>query len=99
MRHPYTGDRRGLAVMGGMATTRKITAGEGFAVDWYRRPSWMVAAPSCAGQPARQYAGRHYCATHPDAWVPNNMTFNSHLEDPGNHVEVWICNEHGPEVP
>ncbi|HXS46444.1 MAG TPA: hypothetical protein VN756_03165 [Solirubrobacterales bacterium] len=76
-------------------TTRKITAGEALRLGW-QTPGQAdyLAQPSCKGT-----KGRHYCATHPDADVHNNLAFDFHLEESGKHVEVWLCDDHGPEVP
>lgn len=53
-----------------------------------------------AGMPCSDTAPGHwYCASHPQASVPNNLSMSSHVGDPGNHVEVWVCHEHGPEAP
>lgn len=76
-------------------STRKAEVGEAIPMDWRRdgHTDYLVR-PSCKGS-----FGYHYCVSHPDADVRNNMSFNSHLEGPGKHVEVWVCPEHGPEVP
>lgn len=53
------------------------------------------ASESCHGE-----GGHWFCATHPDASVPNNISMTGHVQDaPGDHVEVWVCHVHGPEVP
>ena len=43
-------------------------------------------------------AGHHYCATHGEGFS-NNLSVNSHAEEPGEHVLVWACFMHGPEAP
>lgn len=82
-------------------STRKAVAGEAIAMDWRysasQEPTGHVdylVQPSCGGS-----RGAHYCPLHPEADVRSNMSYNSHLEGPGKHVEVWLCAEHGPEVP
>jgi len=76
-------------------TTRDIRPGEAVRLHWRAEDQAdYLAQPACSEQ-----AGHWYCATHPDAWVPNNISMSSHVEGPGKHVEVWICHQHGPEAP
>lgn len=42
--------------------------------------------------------GRWGCVTHQTMFA-NNLAASIHEEDPHRHVVVWLCDEHGPEVP
>lgn len=81
-------------------STRKAQVGEAIPMDWRysgQEPTGhtdFLVQPACDG-----VAGGHYCVTHPDADVRNNISFTSHVEGPGKHVEVWLCPVHGPEAP
>jgi hypothetical protein len=80
-------------------STRKAEVGEAIPMHWRQSATSSghtdyLVQPSCSGVP-----GFHYCVPHPDADARNNMSFNSHVDGPGKHVEVWICPLHGPEVP
>lgn len=49
--------------------------------------------------PCESKTGGHwYCATHREEF-PNQLTKDSHISGRGQHVLVWICDEHGPEAP
>ena len=77
-------------------TTRKAAIGESVRLRWDTpEQADHLVQPACS----LPVGGHHYCATHPDADVWNNLMMSSHVDGPGRHVEVWICNEHGPEVP
>jgi hypothetical protein len=55
---------------------------------------------SVAGWPCSDTAPGHwYCASHPNADTHNNISMSSHCDGPGQHLEVWVCHEHGPESP
>lgn len=84
--------------------TRKATVGETITITGHGWVTYEGEVPTteytvneaCAGNGG---GGSHYCPTHPDADVHNNWMMSSHVEGPGKHIEVWICSEHGPEVP
>ena len=77
-------------------STRKAAVGEAIRLRWDspEQADYLVQ-PACS----TSGGGQHYCATHPNADVRNNFMFNHHLDEPGEHVEVWLCEEHGPEQP
>lgn len=76
--------------------TRPIKPGEAVRMRWFEDEQEDLLA----GMPCSDTApGNWYCATHPKADVHNNFMMSSHVDEPGNHVEVWICHEHGPEAP
>lgn len=52
-----------------------------------------------AGAPCDIDRGHWACSAHPTAALANNLSASWHFGDPGEHVEVWICHEHGPEAP
>ncbi len=54
----------------------------------------VEVAPACDPNAS----GNHYCATHEEGFA-NNFSVNSHVEEPGEHVLVWLCFRHGPEHP
>lgn len=43
-------------------------------------------------------AGTWGCITHKELFR-NNLEASSHEDDDAEHGVVWLCDEHGPEVP
>jgi hypothetical protein len=54
--------------------------------------------PSCATEGGSAPGGQWYCVTHQEGFR-NNLEISSHVQDGGDHTTMWICSEHGPEVP
>lgn len=55
----------------------------------------LVVKQGCPG--VRDSAGQWACVTH-KLTFPNNLQASSHEMD-GRHLVVWLCFDHGPEVP
>lgn len=73
--------------------TRKAQVGEQITSSAY--PDGAPVNEGCEGS-----TGYHLCASHPDADIRSNLGMNGHVEyESGPHIEVWVCHEHGPEVP
>ncbi len=70
---------------------RNASVGE--TISFSEPPRKVVVKEPCASSD-----GHHYCATHGEGF-PNNLSVNSHAAEPGQHVLVWNCIEHGPERP
>jgi hypothetical protein len=75
-----------------MARARPRNAKPGETVTYFENE--VVVAEPCDPNAA----GHHYCATHGEGFT-NNLSVNSHAEEPGEHVLVWACFVHGPESP
>lgn len=90
---------------------RNAKAGEEITVpvpeDWQdeagKTETFTVKASCAEGKTEGQYPpGRWFCNTHPQTELKYNMVLHSHINSPskqGQCVIVWICYEHGPEVP
>ena len=52
-----------------------------------------VVEPSCGGK-----SGSWLCITH-ETVFENQFMKDTHISDGKVHVMVWICPEHGPEIP
>ena len=50
------------------------------------------------GVPCNTDNGQWYCETHPEGFA-NNLEKDIHIHGGSEHVLVWVCKEHGPEVP
>jgi hypothetical protein len=53
----------------------------------------IVVGKSCEGS-----KGVWICASHRQTFV-HNLAKDSHCAEPGRHLLVWQCAEHGPETP
>jgi hypothetical protein len=79
------------------ATDRIRTVAEGEEITFLLGPErepWIThVLPACDNQ----IGGQWHCATH-DVGFRNQLEKDSHIHE-GEHLLVWICLEHGPEVP
>jgi len=69
--------------------------GQRIRVSGNRVVAMQVVETACANKDG----GHWFCGVH-DEHFPNNMSWWSHVDaDPRKHLAVWMCHEHGPEVP
>lgn len=74
-------------------STRRARVGEAVGLDWGQAGHVdSIVQPPCEGN-----TGQHKCVLHPDAYPRSNWEMNDHLAESSEHVEVWLCPEHGPE--
>lgn len=64
-----------------------------FPSGWPVRDRHHVVKPQCPGA-----SGAWACVTH-KLIHRNNLEASSHEGDGQLHLIVWLCDEHGPEVP
>jgi hypothetical protein len=76
-----------------MPETMILQPDEGFEYDFLG--DRYKVGPKCDDTLA---SGNWVCATHGLAF-PHMMALSAHVDDEPEHMLVWNCHKHGPEVP
>lgn len=80
---------------------REAAVGETVQVNYMTQPAVdgepydIEVAQFC--EPESRLGGNWYCTTCGTGFVHNSAS-SAHADEPGDHVMVWICREHGPEA-
>lgn len=72
----------------------RTTEGRQFTVKLRGEDETFTVGPKCETGTQGQWR----CLTHAEGFAAQ-MEKDSHVARPGDHELVWVCIEHGPEVP
>jgi len=71
----------------------KAESGQRIGISGNHVMAMQVVEDSCGTN-----GGHWFCGVH-DEHFANNMQWWNHCDEGTEHLAVWMCHEHGPEVP